>query len=336
MTKDIQDHVEKCQSCNEAKPQQQKEPLISHSVPTRPWQYIATDIFELDGQTYLLTSDAYSGWFEIDNLQNSKATTVIKKMKMHISRYGIPDKLMSDNGPQYDNHHFRKFTAEYGIQHKTSSPRYPQSNGYAERAVQTAKKILSTAKKSGEDPYLALLSHRNTPRDDILGSPAQRLMARRTKTLLPMSDMLFKPVVIEPVEVTTRLSYYRQQSKEYYDRTAKPLSKLQKGDVIRSADVKGKYTKKGTVISETSNPRSYIVNMNGRSYRRNRRHLLKVKEEPEIEYEQETIQESTSQQEMIEESTPDTTQDIQPQGMQPGLPRSRYGRIIKQPDRLNL
>ena len=69
---------------------------------------------------------------------------------------------MSDNGPQYDSHHFRKFTAEYGIQHETSSPRYPQSNGYAERAVQTAKKILSAAKKSGQDPYLALLSHRNT------------------------------------------------------------------------------------------------------------------------------------------------------------------------------
>ena len=157
---------------------------------------------------------------------------------MHISRYGIPDKLMSDNGPQYDNHHFRKFMAEYRIQHKTSSPRYSQSNGYAERAVQTAKKILSTAKKSGGDPYLALLSHRNTPRDDILGSPGQRLMARRTKTLLPMSDMLLKPVVIEPVEVTKRLSHYQQQSKEYYDRAAEPLSKLRKGDVIRSTDVK--------------------------------------------------------------------------------------------------
>ena len=66
-----------------------------------------------------------------------------------------------------------------------------------------------------------------------------------------MSEMLLKPVVIESVEVTKRLSYYPQQSKEYYDRTAKPLLKLKKGDVIRSADVKGKYTKKGTVISET-------------------------------------------------------------------------------------
>ena len=161
-------------------PNTKKEPLLLQRPPTRPWQHIATDLFELDKQIYLLTADAYSGWFKIDHLQDIKATTIIKKIKMHISRYGIPDKLMSDNGPQYDNHHFKKFIAEYGIEHKTSSPRYPQSNGYAERAVQTAKKILSTAKKSNEDPYLALLGHRNTPRDNILGSPAQRLMARRT------------------------------------------------------------------------------------------------------------------------------------------------------------
>ena len=121
---------------------------------------------------------------------------------------------MSDNGPQYNNHHFKKFIAECEIEHKTSSPRYPQSNGYAERAVRTAKKILSTAKKSNEDPYLALLGHRNTPRDNILGSPAQRLMARLTKTLLPISDTLLKPSIVEPSEVTKRLSHHRQQSKK--------------------------------------------------------------------------------------------------------------------------
>lgn len=101
---------------------------------------------------------------------------------------------------------FKRFAPQYGIQHKTSSPRYPQSNGYAERAVQTGKKIPSTAKKNN-DPYLALLSHCNTPRDDILGSPAQRLMARRTETLLPISDALLKPSVMEPSEITKRLSH---------------------------------------------------------------------------------------------------------------------------------
>ncbi|CAB4034804.1 Transposon Ty3-G Gag-Pol poly, partial [Paramuricea clavata] len=128
-------------------------------------------------------------------------------------------------------------------------------------------------------------------------------MARRTKTLLPISDTLLKPSVIEPSEVTKRLSHYRQQSKKYYDRTAKPLPNLQKGDVVRVTDIKGKYMKKGTVINETSYPRSYMVNINGRNYRRNRRHLLKVKEEPDSEHEYDTIVEPINQQETIVEQT---------------------------------
>ena len=55
----------------------------------------------------------------------------------------------------------------------------------AEKGVQIAKSLLTKAKESGQDPYLALLDYRNTPRDDILGSPVQRLFGRRTKTLLP-------------------------------------------------------------------------------------------------------------------------------------------------------
>ena len=175
----------------------------------------AVDMFEFDRQMHLITADSYSGWSEIDHLPNTKATTDIKKLKMHINRYGIPDKILSDNGQQFANQYFKRFTAQYAIEHKTSSPGYPQSNGYAERAVQAAKNFLYTAEKSNEDTYLALLAHRNT-RDDILGSPAQRLMGRRTKTQLPMSTTLLKPRVINPSTVTKRLNYCRQHNKKFY------------------------------------------------------------------------------------------------------------------------
>ena len=188
----IQRRIDKCAQCNEVRPRQQKEHLLPNSLPTRPWQYIAFDLFEFDRQMHLITGDSCSGWFEIDHLLDIKATTVIKKLKMHISRYGIPDKIISDNGPQFANQHFQKFAAEYGIEHKTSSPRYPQSNGYTERAVQAANNVLYTAKGSNEDIYLALLAHRNTPRDNILGSPAEQLMGRRTKTQLPKTATLLK------------------------------------------------------------------------------------------------------------------------------------------------
>ena len=96
---------------------------------------------------------------------------------------------MSDNGPQYVSQEFGNFAKEYNFQHTTSSPHFPQSNGDAERAVQTAKRLL----KNSKDPHMALLSYRATPLPWCGLSPAQLRMGRQiqsnipqiTKTLIP-------------------------------------------------------------------------------------------------------------------------------------------------------
>ena len=69
---------------------------------------------------------------------------------------------------------------------------YPQSNGMAEKAVQAVKNLLKKAIHDKQDPYIALLDYRNTLVSDTLGSPAQRLMGRRTKTLTPTMEKLWK------------------------------------------------------------------------------------------------------------------------------------------------
>ena len=100
--------------------------------------------------------------------------------------------LYSDNGPQYSSEEFQKFSREWGFKHVTSSPYYPQSNGLAERAVRSAKDFLAKCRKDGTDINLALLNQRNTPRDNVLGSPAQRLMSRRLKSTIPCpGDIVF-------------------------------------------------------------------------------------------------------------------------------------------------
>ena len=58
----------------------------------------------------------------------------------------------------------------------------------AEKAVQTVKRLMKKATLDGKDFHLALLEYRNTPWSDTIGSPVQRLMGRRTKTLLPTKD----------------------------------------------------------------------------------------------------------------------------------------------------
>ena len=82
---------------------------MSHEVPSRPWEKIATDIFTLDGKDYLVTIDYYSNFWEVDRLPNTKASTTILKLKSHFARYGIPDQVISDNGPQFTADEFAEF-----------------------------------------------------------------------------------------------------------------------------------------------------------------------------------------------------------------------------------
>jgi len=74
---------------------------------------------------------------------------VINKLKAHFARQGIPDIVFSDNGPQYTSKEFQQFSRLWEFQHKTSSPAHPQSNGKAESAVKTAKRLMQKAKISG-------------------------------------------------------------------------------------------------------------------------------------------------------------------------------------------
>ena len=83
--------------------------MISHPVPSRPWQVLAVDLFELQGQDYLVTTDYQSNFFEADKLGSKTSKEVIEKLKPHMARHGIPDKIVSDNGPQFSSQEFKNF-----------------------------------------------------------------------------------------------------------------------------------------------------------------------------------------------------------------------------------
>ena len=105
---------------------------------------------------------------------------------------------------------FELFAKKWNFKHTTSSPNYPQSNGMAKRAVQTVKNLLKKARNYGRDPYLALLEYRNTPRDEVLGSPVQRMMSRLTKSLLPISEEMLKPNILDPEKIQLQLQHHKK------------------------------------------------------------------------------------------------------------------------------
>ena len=70
---------------------QRKETLISHETTSRPWQFVAADLFELNGKSYLVTVDYFSDFFEFGHLRSTSSVYVIKKLKGHFARHGIPE-----------------------------------------------------------------------------------------------------------------------------------------------------------------------------------------------------------------------------------------------------
>lgn len=279
MSKDIESETTSCSVCNSTKPHQQKEPLKLQPIPDLPWSTVATDMFEWNGQHYLVLVDSYSGWFEIDLLRDMTSATVITKLKRHFSVHGCPHRLLSDNAAQYTSQRFKDFASAWDFVHVTSSPEFPQSNGLAERAVRSAKKLLEKSKRDGTDVFLNLLNIRNVPRDPALGSPAERLMSRQTRTTLPISRKLLAPAVKDSYVVKEQLNRKRLYQKSYFDKTSRALRPLSEGQVVRMQTQRG-HDRLATVKRICEEPRSYVVESGGHDYRRNRRHLLHVPEPP--------------------------------------------------------
>jgi len=98
MTSHITEAVEMCDTCNKFRNKQQREPIISHPVPDRPWERVGADIFEHDNSTYLVITDYYSNYFELQKLTTMTASNVIKICKTQFARHGIPDILITDSG----------------------------------------------------------------------------------------------------------------------------------------------------------------------------------------------------------------------------------------------
>ena len=277
MSYEIKDMVGQCTTCNEHQRTQTKEPLMTHPIPERPWSRVAIDIFTLHGEDYLLTVDFYSDFWEVDRLNDMTAATVIELCKMHFSRYGVPDVVVSDNGRQFDSREFTEFAKSWEFEHTTSSPYHSQSNGKVEAAVKIVKNLLKKAKRSGQDVWKAVLDWRNTPTENMKSSPVQRLMSRRTRTLLPTVSQLLKPKV-EGVQEKIKLK--RQKSKQYYDKGAVSLPELRVGEKVRVQPTVVKKDRRwefGTCVRK-SDPRSYVVRVGDKLLRRNRKFIRTTKE----------------------------------------------------------
>ena len=144
--------------------------------------------------------------------------------------------------------------------------------------MKTYKSLLLKSRADKRDPLLGLLEWRNTPTEGMDASPTQLLYGRRTRTRLPVAKTLLEPQVI--TNVPDKIEMRKQKQKYYYDQHSHELSKLRDGDAIRVQLPGDKQWSLGQVNGDVGN-RSYLVEVNGKQYRRNRRWLRETSEELE-------------------------------------------------------
>ena len=328
---DITKLVQKCELCQENQEANQKEPLLQTETPSAPWNTLGTDIFEIKGKYFVIISDYFSKYPLIREMNNVTSAAMVQFVEEACGLFGIPEVIRSDNGPQYNGEAFKNFCKEWGIQHITSSPHYPQSNGYIERQIRWLKPVIKKCMKNKQNISLALLTIRATPVSNTIPSPGELMMNRKLKTLLPTR--------LETGNDNTKqeLEKRKDQQKQYYDQRARTyhLPPLYSGQDIRVFDKTSKTWSQGTVTNECPEPRSYMVKTaTGQDLRRNRRHLREsaseIKPQPQpasiVTYEKQTPAEASTQ-------VPATPEKVQRNIPEVNGPVTRSGRAIRVPSR---
>ena len=178
MTYDIQELIERCIICQE---HQRSQPIISttQELPPFPWHTLATDIFYLERMDFLTVTDIFSKYFLVRKLAHSTSAAVCAELATIVTELGLPHIIRSDNGPCYNSKEFQQFLQCYNITHHTSSPHHPRSNGFIERMVRVAKKLMDKAGKKGKLWISGLYEYRVIPQSGSIALPLQ-LITQRT------------------------------------------------------------------------------------------------------------------------------------------------------------
>lgn len=336
ISQEITELVLNCPVCLERRCSNQKEPLVTPEVPSYPMQLVGTDLFTWDNRRFLVVADYYSHYFEVKELPNIKSQTVINKMKGIFARMGIPEVVLSDNGGCYASEEFAKFSKEWDFVHQTSSPYHSSRNGFAESYVKICKQMFSKAKTAKQDALLALLEYRATPLN-IGYSPAELLMGRQLRSILPTSQENLLPRNISHNIIKQKQQANKQKVKAYFDKGTKSLPPLELGDSARVQN-QNKTWKPAQVVQK-HHGRSYTVcTEDGSEYRRNRTHLMKtnecIQEIPDLDIintESDTKQDFWDSQQLISDKNvkPQISGNTVPEKSQSPVDITRSGRAVK-------
>lgn len=223
--------------------------------PEQPWQRVHVDFAgPWKGKMFFLLMDAHSKWPEIVEMKTTTAADTIAVLRRVFSSFGLPEQLVSDNGPQFVSHEFADFLTSNGVKHIRVAPYHPSSNGAVERFVQSFKQAM----KAGEHDGLTfqhqlqnfLMTYRSTPHATTGQSPASLFLGRSIRTRFD----LMRPVLGEKVRVE------QARQKQAHD-VHTSFRQFSVGTRVMIRNDKDKSTWSPGIVRERRGPVSYLVEL---------------------------------------------------------------------------
>ena len=271
ISNDIRETVEKCGICQASSRAAKPVGNVS-DVPPHTWHTLGTDLFYWNKIDYLVIGDYFSKYLIVRRLPNSSSHAVIKELGLVFTELGRPFVIRSDNGPCYSFREFHNFLSFYQVDHITTNPHYPQSNGFAEALVGIAKKLMEKSVKEGKPWNYGLLQYRTTPISSTLPSPLEMLKGRR-----PCSSLPQLPSSIGQNMETSRI---HQELLRRQPTTSTGAMDLEPGQPVFVKEVNGNVWRTATVDQPAAEPDSYWVRFPDNSILRRTRSMIKPRSLP--------------------------------------------------------
>ena len=273
MSSEIKLMVQNCDICRPFLPSQTQEPIIPGTTATGPMTDVGSDLFQIGHNHYLVMVDRYSGFPFVEKLKSLKTSNITKILKEWFNNFGWPERIRTDNGPQYRSE-FDEFCKDFNIIHENSSPYYAQSNGLSEAAVKQMKHLMKKVNENFNEFSTRLLEFRNT--QNVSGkSPAQMFFGRRLRSQLP-----HLPGANDLDIANAKKGAEQRKSciKDSKNRPGIALPELTIGQkVLTQNPLSNAWENKGVISNIRPSKRSYDVEYDtGQTFIRNRKYLRPI------------------------------------------------------------
>ena len=268
---DLKEMVEKCDIYQSQQNSTTSVQKYVSEVPPHPWHTLGSDLFYFQRIDFLVVVDYFSKYLIIRKIPSSTSSAVIKELGMIFSEFGNPLVFRSDNGPCYSSQEFKFFMQNWLVEHRTSSPHYPQSNGLAESMVKVSKNLTEKAVRQDLPWNRLLLDYRCTPISSEIPSPAEILFGRKLRSsisILPsqvMNDRISKQREL----IAKKEGKFYTNVKDFQDRI-KALP-FEAGQNVWLQNSDSRKFEEAVIREKCREPNSYMVQIpaTGQCFRRN-------------------------------------------------------------------